>query len=414
MKLEQYHQKLYRPDWTLQELIGRNEITTRLCGQIPAFYSGDSQDVRCISFQISSQKYRFSKSVSYLFTGAPGNGKRTTDRALAWFFWETMGNQNEEEFGYYRIPLEGFQRKTRPETVSQIEEIFHSILELCMQEQNQEKIFYFSLGNLWGLLKHKKTAHCLSKCIRHLLQELNFSERRLYPVYLTGYCHKSPSSLPDSAYNAFCVTEFPYPDKKQRLEYFLAINQKNPWCRWSMDAGEIAEKTENFTFRMLTHLAESVLAWTAGNIRNQKLKQYAGMENVLQADEHLTRYFIPEQEQKIENVPESVILFWISQIQKEIKTPKITPAFPADYPVLGIQPAVSAEPVSEPQKNPSPENEEKRKEAAKEKIQNEVNEINDMKTFSRESELLKDTFDTYYGGGDDFDDSSDDDELYEG
>ncbi len=339
MNLEQYQQPLEKPELELDELIGRKEICAWLRGQI-------------------SPEHDESKSIAYLFAGKEGNGKRTADNALAWYFYQAAASQKDTKFAYYQIPLQQLSGKSREETAAQLEAVFGEIQKLCQKEQNQSRVIYISLGSLWTFLKHKKTARVLLYGVDALLEDARTRSEK-YPVCLTGYCHKESSRLPGEVYSVFRTVEFPSPDTAQRQEYFKWVQTNNPWCGWQVPPGKLAEKTEQFTFLMLESFAESVLAWASGTLRSQAESDFLAVRKELSMTSMFSwadRKILEQQnyETAVINVPEQVIDFWLELIGKRRKIPKtaaVPAGIPAVYPAYApsaASPAVQNVPAEQP------------------------------------------------------------------
>lgn len=322
MELELYYKDLNNIpelEWEADDLIGRSNFVEILRGAFPAF----DENMEVCAFRLSPGKNRFiTPNRAFLFTGTEGNGKRTLDNVFAMEMFDKCIDMKEGDeetpFRYYSIPVYRLKAKTKYETAQKIEELFEDLRKLCSKEEYEGIMLYISLGDLSGLLKHKKFSEIITEQVERLLNNKNAI------IIVTGFCHCSVQILPKCIHNIFNVMELENPNEAQRMVYFNTIQEYNPSIKWDMSLQDIAKKTNNFTFRMMKRASENIYMWASGSI--YKNGEDAG------------EYILGHKEQPF-LVPSDIISFIIDNIGKGLYTenPALVPvqySSIAQYPVV--------------------------------------------------------------------------------
>lgn len=126
-------------------------------------------------------------------------------------------------------------------------------------------------------------------------------------IILTGLCHYSAQRISNSVHNIFNVLELAPPTKSQRMVYFSTIQEYNPSIKWDISLDDIAEKTNDFTFRMMKKTSENIYAWALGSLRNDE-----------DIDEEEVKDYILGNKERLYVVPSDVIASIIDNVSKGV------------------------------------------------------------------------------------------------
>lgn len=233
-------------------------------------------------------------SAAVLFTGETGCGKHTADftfMSVAYRFVENeiieqMDNDMfvvlnasdmDEAMEYYQIKLSAYDAYSERQLGEELEALFEQINNKAFSQP--EKLFYFSLGDITRILESKKLAPRFLGMVNNLIG--NPSARCILTCIYDG----KSSQLQELVKKPFYVLELEPPTEASREEYFSFLLGRYHNIHFALNAQELAELTDGFTFAMVKQLAGYLLMAAKAALKKKKLKmQSVRFESVPHSD----------------------------------------------------------------------------------------------------------------------------------
>ena len=227
-------------------------------------------------------------SSAVMFSGEFGCGKHTADRVLMNVTTNRISDmvdfdvEVDDVIKCYLVNISNFIGSSKAETCENIENIMNTIINAAASDT--DVMFYFSLGDVTEIMKHKKTANCFSKMVKKFL--LNHKTTSILTCCYEG----SASGIKDRLKQPFYVYEFEAPDYLLRNIYFEKIRNHYYNIIFESSNDELAVMTEGFTFTMLKKLTAFILTSVKYKCVNDDIdfSMYLGTYNELSEDEKIT------------------------------------------------------------------------------------------------------------------------------